>query len=115
MYRGRLKDGTPIAVKVQRPSIGESIAVDMLLLRRLMAVVDKQLPQLGVRRGAGGSWFEAGWKLSPQEARREAGREAGRGMLVGMRVGPWRGGRAAAAAGGGGLGAAGSCRKLGCA
>ena len=34
VYRGRLKTGEEVAIKVQRPSIGESIAVDMLLLRR---------------------------------------------------------------------------------
>ena len=28
-------------MKVQRPGIGDHIAVDMLLLRRLMAVIDK--------------------------------------------------------------------------
>ncbi|GFH30752.1 putative aarF domain-containing protein kinase, partial [Haematococcus lacustris] len=32
--------GEEVAVKVQRPGIGESIAVDMLLLRRLMRVLD---------------------------------------------------------------------------
>ncbi|GIL77467.1 hypothetical protein Vretimale_2971 [Volvox reticuliferus] len=48
VYRARLRDGTDVAVKVQRPNIGESIAVDMLLLRRLMAVVDQRLPQLGI-------------------------------------------------------------------
>jgi len=41
--------GEQVAVKVQRPSIGDSIAVDMLLLRRLIAVVDKTaLPALGI-------------------------------------------------------------------
>ncbi|PNW84782.1 hypothetical protein CHLRE_03g158500v5 [Chlamydomonas reinhardtii] len=48
VYKARLKDGTDVAVKVQRPNIGETIAVDMLLLRRLMGVVDKQLPAIGV-------------------------------------------------------------------
>ncbi len=46
VYKGRLKTGEQVAVKVQRPSIGESIAVDMLLLRRLMAVVDDNVPQV---------------------------------------------------------------------
>lgn len=50
VYKGVLREtGELVAVKVQRPGIGESIAVDMLLLRRLMAVVDKNLTQ--VRRG----------------------------------------------------------------
>jgi hypothetical protein len=54
VYKGRLKTGEQVAVKVQRPSIGESIAVDMLLLRRLMAAVDDNLPQVGGGGGAGG-------------------------------------------------------------
>jgi hypothetical protein len=33
-------------IQVQRPSIGESIAVDMLLLRRLMGVVDRNVTQV---------------------------------------------------------------------
>lgn len=33
------------AVQVQRPGIGEQIAVDMVLLRRLVAVVDNNIPQ----------------------------------------------------------------------
>jgi hypothetical protein len=47
VYKARLREtGEVVAVKVQRPGIGESIAVDMLLLRRLMAVVDRNLPQI---------------------------------------------------------------------
>lgn len=47
VYKGVLREtGEVVAVKVQRPGIGESIAVDMLLLRRLMAAVDKNLPQI---------------------------------------------------------------------
>jgi len=46
VYRGRLKTGEEVAIKVQRPGIGESIAVDMLLLRRLMGVVDRNIPQI---------------------------------------------------------------------
>jgi predicted unusual protein kinase regulating ubiquinone biosynthesis (AarF/ABC1/UbiB family) len=47
VYKGVLRStGEIVAVKVQRPGIGESIAVDMLLLRRLMAAVDKNLPQV---------------------------------------------------------------------
>ena len=43
VYRGRLKTGEEVAVKVQRPGIGENIAFDMILLRRLMTVVDRSL------------------------------------------------------------------------
>ncbi len=37
--------GEEVAVKVQRPGIGDSIALDMVLLRRLMAVIDNNIPQ----------------------------------------------------------------------
>jgi len=43
VYKGRLKTGEEVAVKVQRPGIGENIAFDMILLRRLMAIVDRSL------------------------------------------------------------------------
>jgi hypothetical protein len=47
VYQGVLREtGEAVAVKVQRPGIGEVIAVDMLLLRRLMAAVDDNLPQV---------------------------------------------------------------------
>ncbi|GFR42152.1 hypothetical protein Agub_g3004 [Astrephomene gubernaculifera] len=47
VYRARLRAcGSYVAVKVQRPTIGESIAVDMLLLRRLAGVADARLPQV---------------------------------------------------------------------
>ncbi|GAX83275.1 hypothetical protein CEUSTIGMA_g10701.t1 [Chlamydomonas eustigma] len=46
VYKGLLHTGESVAIKVQRPSIGESIAVDMLLLRRLMGVVDRNVPQI---------------------------------------------------------------------
>lgn len=48
MYRGRLRStGEEVAVKVQRPGIGDTIALDMVLLRRLMAAIDANMPQLG--------------------------------------------------------------------
>lgn len=64
VYKGVLREtGEVVAVKVQRPGIGESIAVDMLLLRRLMGAVDKNLPQVNT----GGQRVEgrevAGWLL----------------------------------------------------
>lgn len=41
VYKGVLRStGASVAVKVQRPGIGDHIAIDMLLLRRLMAVID---------------------------------------------------------------------------
>lgn len=42
VYKARLRStGEEVAVKVQRPGIADSIAVDMVLLRRLMTVVDR--------------------------------------------------------------------------
>jgi hypothetical protein len=47
VYKARLRStGEQVAVKVQRPGIGDSIAVDMVLLRRLVGVVDKNVPQV---------------------------------------------------------------------
>lgn len=51
MYKARLRsNGEVVAVKVQRPGIGENIAIDMVLLRRLVAVVDNNIPQARTRR-----------------------------------------------------------------
>ncbi|EIE23034.1 ABC1-domain-containing protein [Coccomyxa subellipsoidea C-169] len=47
VYRGRLRStGEEVALKVQRPGIGENIAIDMVLLRRLMTAFDASLPRL---------------------------------------------------------------------
>ena len=47
VYRGRLRStGEEVALKVQRPGIGEQICIDMVLLRRLMMAVDATLPRL---------------------------------------------------------------------
>lgn len=47
VYKARLRStGEEVAVKVQRPGIGEGIAVDMVLLRRLVQVVDDNIPQV---------------------------------------------------------------------
>lgn len=47
VYKAVLREtGEQVAVKVQRPGIGESISIDMLLLRRLMGAVDNNLPQI---------------------------------------------------------------------
>mmetsp|Transcript_24441 Transcript_24441/g.47860 ORF Transcript_24441/g.47860 Transcript_24441/m.47860 type:complete len:820 (+) Transcript_24441:50-2509(+) len=43
VYRGRLKSGQDVAIKVQRPDISEGIAIDMLLLRRLILWVDENV------------------------------------------------------------------------
>lgn len=39
VYRGRLHDGTEVAVKVQRPGMAEAIALDLFLLRILLSAV----------------------------------------------------------------------------
>ncbi|GMH40760.1 hypothetical protein BSKO_08664 [Bryopsis sp. KO-2023] len=43
VYKGTLRTGETVAIKVQRPGIGENIALDMVLLRRLMAVIDRNV------------------------------------------------------------------------
>lgn len=44
VYKGVLRStGEQVAIKVQRPAIGEGIAVDMVLLRRFMQLVDTRL------------------------------------------------------------------------
>ena len=50
VYRARLRStGALVAVKVQRPGIADSIAIDMLLLRRLLGVVDRSItPRLNI-------------------------------------------------------------------
>ena len=53
VYKARLRStGEQVAVKVQRPGIGDSIAVDMVLLRRLVMVVDNNVPQVGGSKAA---------------------------------------------------------------
>lgn len=55
MYKARLRStGEEVAVKVQRPGIGESIAIDMVLLRKLVAVVDANLTSVRCWLGC---WF----------------------------------------------------------
>lgn len=47
VYKGVLREtGEEVAIKVQRPAIGEGIAVDMVLLRRLVKVIDARLDVL---------------------------------------------------------------------
>lgn len=33
VYKGRLKDGSPVAVKVQRPHVVETVSVDLFIIR----------------------------------------------------------------------------------
>ena len=39
VYRGALPDGTPIALKVQRPRMARQIALDMLLIREVLTII----------------------------------------------------------------------------
>eukprot|EP01024_Parvocaulis_polyphysoides_P059333 TRINITY_DN6411_c1_g2_i1.p1 TRINITY_DN6411_c1_g2~~TRINITY_DN6411_c1_g2_i1.p1 ORF type:complete len:772 (-),score=111.76 TRINITY_DN6411_c1_g2_i1:714-3029(-) len=49
VYKGRLrKEGDLVAIKIQRPGIADNIALDMVLLRRLMKIVDYNLPKVGI-------------------------------------------------------------------
>jgi predicted unusual protein kinase regulating ubiquinone biosynthesis (AarF/ABC1/UbiB family) len=46
VYKGKLKTGEVVAVKVQRPGLSESIALDMYILRRLSAFLMKNVKQI---------------------------------------------------------------------
>jgi len=50
VHRARLRDGRPVAVKVQRPRIRERIAEDLEALRELAAFLDRH-SELGARYG----------------------------------------------------------------
>ncbi|MER6694369.1 ABC1 kinase family protein [Streptomyces minutiscleroticus] len=45
VYRATLTDGTPVALKVQRPGIQAKMAADMALLRRMTRVIGRQAPR----------------------------------------------------------------------
>ncbi len=46
VYRGRLNTGEEVAVKVQRPGLAASMALDMYILRRLAQIVMQNRPNL---------------------------------------------------------------------
>ncbi|MBW4522449.1 MAG: AarF/ABC1/UbiB kinase family protein [Scytolyngbya sp. HA4215-MV1] len=46
VYRGRLKTGEEVAVKVQRPDLAQNIALDMYILRQLSALAMRNLKQI---------------------------------------------------------------------
>jgi aarF domain-containing kinase len=48
VYRGRLKSGEAVAVKVQRPGVLETVTVDLYIIRRL-GVFLRQFPQITAR------------------------------------------------------------------
>lgn len=46
VYKGRLKSGEAVAVKVQRPGLAQGITLDLYLLRGLAAWATRRLPQV---------------------------------------------------------------------
>jgi len=46
VYKGKLKTGEEVAVKIQRPDLRESITIDLYILRRLAAWAQKSLKQV---------------------------------------------------------------------
>ncbi|MDD1668711.1 MAG: AarF/ABC1/UbiB kinase family protein, partial [Methanomicrobiales archaeon] len=48
VYRGELKDGTRVAIKVQRPGIGEVIEKDLMILQSMAKRVEAGFPDLRV-------------------------------------------------------------------
>jgi predicted unusual protein kinase regulating ubiquinone biosynthesis (AarF/ABC1/UbiB family) len=46
VYRGRLKTGEEVAVKVQRPDLREKITIDLYILRQLAALIKKSWKRL---------------------------------------------------------------------
>ena len=45
VHRATLKDGTPVAIKVQRPDIEKTIALDVAILHDLARFVEKHVPE----------------------------------------------------------------------
>lgn len=46
VYRARLRDGTPVVLKVRRPGIRPVIEADLRILRSIAAVAERELPEL---------------------------------------------------------------------
>lgn len=46
VYKGRLKTGEQVAIKVQRPGLAQNIALDMYILRRMAALVMKNVKRV---------------------------------------------------------------------
>lgn len=57
VHRGFLRDGTEVAVKIQRPGIAASFAADLKWIRRIVGWLER----LGIRREA--RWSEFVWEL----------------------------------------------------
>ena len=46
VHRARLKDGTPVVLKVRRPGVREKIDADLRLLRRVSELVESEMPEV---------------------------------------------------------------------
>ncbi len=46
VYKGKLKTGETVAVKVQRPYVLETVTIDLYIIRRL-GIFLKRFPQVG--------------------------------------------------------------------
>lgn len=57
VHRARLKDGTPVAVKVRRPGIVPVVEADLRLMKRLAALTEKHRPELRIFRPV--AWVDA--------------------------------------------------------
>ena len=53
VYRGELRDGTRVALKVQRPNIAETIEKDIVILQALAKRVEIVFPDLRVYNPSG--------------------------------------------------------------
>jgi ubiquinone biosynthesis protein len=45
VHRARLKDGTPVVLKVRRPGVREKIEADLRLLRRVSDLIESEIPE----------------------------------------------------------------------
>ncbi|HEU4352627.1 MAG TPA: AarF/UbiB family protein [Burkholderiales bacterium] len=45
VHRARLKDGTPVILKVRRPGVRETIEADLRLLRRVSDLIESEIPE----------------------------------------------------------------------
>jgi len=46
VHRARLKDGTPVVLKIRRPGVREKIDADLRLLRRVSELVESEVPEV---------------------------------------------------------------------
>lgn len=47
-HRGKLKDGTPVVIKVQKPGVSEIVRLDLLLLEGIVKPANLAFPKLGI-------------------------------------------------------------------